>query len=184
MSSNGKLGEISKFLSYVLRHKPEDIGLSLDTEGWANLRELIACAAQAGKALDMATIKQVLAAGDKKRFALSEDRLRIRALQGHSVEHVTIGHPEMEPPEWLYHGTATRFLPAIFEKGLIAGRRHHVHLSQDPETAITVGQRHGKPAVLIVMAGEMHREGRKFFRAGNGVWLTNDVPPTFLKPYP
>lgn len=174
--------EISKFLSFVLRHQPESIGLVLDGEGWADIESLIAGAAKAGRPLDHATIAQVVATSDKKRFALSLDGWRIRAVQGHSTETVAISFAEKTPPDilYLYHGTATRFLESIRVQGLLPGKRHHVHLSADAETAIKVGQRHRKPAVLVIAAAEMRRQGHQFFQAENGVWLTATVPAQFL----
>jgi putative RNA 2'-phosphotransferase len=170
----------SKFLSFVLRHKPEAIGLALDGDGWANIDTLIACAAKDGTTLDRALIAQVVETNDKKRFAISSDGRNIRAVQGHSTESVNLTHVEKEPPALLYHGTATRFLDSIMAKGLLAGSRHHVHLSPDTETAIKVGQRHGKPVVLLVDAAAMRAAGAKFFLSENGVWLTAHVPPEFL----
>ncbi|KWZ52867.1 RNA 2'-phosphotransferase [Burkholderia ubonensis] len=162
------LDETSKYLSYVLRHAPQAVGLQLDPEGWADLDALIAGASRAGRALDRATIQAVVATNDKKRFALSGDGRRIRAVQGHST------------PDVLYHGTATRFLDSIREQGLKAGARHHVHLSRDVTTAIAVGTRYGKPVVLAIDAQRMHARGFRFFVAENGVWLTDAVPAEFL----
>lgn len=170
--------ETSKFLSYVLRHEPHAIGLTLDREGWAEIDALTACAKTAGRELDVALIRAVVASCDKKRFAISEDGLRIRAVQGHSTDSVAIQHEPKQPPEFLYHGTATRFLDSILAEGLRPGERHHVHLSQDIVTA--VGQRYGKPVVLKVEALRMHQQGFKFFQADNGVWLTTNIPPSFL----
>ncbi|MFC0399338.1 RNA 2'-phosphotransferase [Paraburkholderia rhizosphaerae] len=175
-----RLDEISKYLSYVLRHEPQAIDLCLDTEGWASIDSLIAGAAKNGRHLDRTTIQAVVANNDKKRFAISDDGQRIRAVQGHSTTAVRRKHAEEEPPEVLYHGTATRFLESIREQGLKAGSRHHVHLSQDIPTAIAVGQRYGKSAVLEIQARRMHQQGFKFFLAENGVWLTDAVPAEFL----
>lgn len=172
--------DISKFLSYVLRHEPHAIGLALDREGWAEVDALIAGARTAGKELNEALIRAVVAGSDKKRFAISEDGSRIRAVQGHSTDSVTIQHEAKVPPEFLYHGTATRFLDSILAEGLRPGERHHVHLSQDIATATTVGQRYGKPVVLKVEALWMHQQGFKFFQADNGVWLTEHVPSVFI----
>ncbi|MCF3932674.1 RNA 2'-phosphotransferase [Acuticoccus sp. M5D2P5] len=171
--------EISKFLSYVLRHAPETIGLKLDASGWADVAELLAKAKKAGKRLDLDTLRTVVAENDKQRFALSDDGRRIRAAQGHSVA-VDLGHTASEPPPLLYHGTASRNLDAIFAEGLKPGRRQQVHLSLDPDTARRVGERHGKPTVLTVDAGRMHADGFQFVRADNGVWLTDHVPPGYL----
>lgn len=175
-----QLNETSKFLSYVLRHEPQAIDLQLDSEGWADIDSLIAGAAKDGRTLDIALIQAVVSSSDKKRFTISDDGQRIRAVQGHSTASVSLQHIEKEPPEFLYHGTATRFLESIRQQGLIAGSRHHVHLSQDIATAIAVGQRYGKPVVLKIEALRMNQQGFKFFQAENGVWLTNHVPMSFI----
>ena len=172
--------DVSKFLSYVLRHEPHAIGITLDSEGWAEIDALIAGAQHAGKTLDAELIRTVVAGSDKKRFALSDDGRRIRAVQGHSTDTVAIQHDAKVPPEFLYHGTATRFLDSILAEGLRPGERHHVHLSQDIVTATAVGQRYGKPVVLKIEALRMHQQGFKFFQADNRVWLTTNVPPSFL----
>jgi putative RNA 2'-phosphotransferase len=125
-------------------------------------------------------IQQVVASSDKKRFAISEDGLRIRAVQGHSTQSVAITYAEKVPPEFLYHGTATRFLESIMKEGLRPGERQHVHLSEDIQTATAVGLRYGKPVVLEIEALRMHQQGFKFFQAENGVWLSEKVPNSFL----
>ncbi|VVP60968.1 RNA 2'-phosphotransferase [Pseudomonas fluorescens] len=175
-----QLNEISKFLSYVLRHEPQSIGLQLDMEGWAEIDFLIAGAAKEGRILDRELILAVVSSSDKKRFSISNDAQYIRAVQGHSTESVNLQYIEKEPPQILYHGTATRFLESIQQQGLIAGSRHHVHLSQDIATAVAVGQRYGKPVVLKIEALRMYQQGLKFFQAENGVWLTNHVPPDLI----
>ncbi len=168
----------SKFLSLVLRHQPEVIGLILDDSGWADIDTLIRLS-QAHKPLTRALIEQVVEANSKQRFAISEDGRRIRANQGHSIE-VELGLQPLAPPTLLYHGTATRFVDAIRREGLVKRSRQHVHLSADADTATAVGARHGKPAVLIVRAGEMAAAGHAFFRSENGVWLTDAVPVGFI----
>lgn len=175
-----QLSRISKFLSFVLRHQPDAIGITLDSEGWADMAALIAAAARDGKQLDRALIEAVVAGSDKKRFAISDDGLRIRAVQGHSTQSVDIQYSEKAAPEVLYHGTATRFLASIRNDGLRPGSRQYVHLSQDEQTAVAVGQRHGKPVVLSVKAQRMREQGFKFYQADNGVWLTEAVPARFL----
>ncbi|MEB0048715.1 MULTISPECIES: RNA 2'-phosphotransferase [unclassified Pseudomonas] len=175
-----QLNEISKFLSYVLRHEPQSIGLQLDMEGWAEIDLLIAGAAKEGRVLDRELILDIVSSSDKKRFAISNDAQYIRAVQGHSTESVNLQYIEKEPPQILYHGTATRFLESIQQQGLIAGSRHHVHLSQDVATAIAVGQRYGKPVVLKIEALRMYQQGLKFFQSENGVWLTDHVPILFI----
>lgn len=175
-----KLIEVSKFLSYVLRHEPESIGLTLDREGWADIAELIAGAAQGGHVLDEMLIRAVVETNDKKRFAISADGLRIRAVQGHSTESVDIAFAEKQPPDILYHGTASRFIESIMREGLKPGQRQYVHLSVETGTAESVGRRYGKPVILQVRSGEMHDQGFRFFQAENGVWLVERVPVEFL----
>jgi putative RNA 2'-phosphotransferase len=165
-------------LSFVLRHKPDAISLQLDAQGWVEISDLIE-KASSEMPLTPELIKQVVATNDKQRFSLSEDCRRIRANQGHSIK-VDLDLAPKTPPPVLYHGTTTRFLSSILEKGLLPGQRHHVHLSTDIETAAAVGQRHGKPVVLQVASGEMHQQGFTFLLSKNGVWLTKSVPNNFL----
>jgi putative RNA 2'-phosphotransferase len=174
-----QLKHISKFLSLVLRHEPEQIGLVLDEEGWADVAALIEKINKKGISLDLATLQIVVDTNDKKRFAFNEDKSRIRASQGHTVE-VDLNLPPQVPPKILYHGTAIKFLPIIKEKGLFRMERQHLHLSAEEETAKNVGGRHGKPVVLVVQALAMHEKGHVFYLSDNGVWLTGQVPPAFI----
>ncbi|MFJ1299579.1 RNA 2'-phosphotransferase [Pseudomonadota bacterium AL_CKDN230030165-1A_HGKHYDSX7] len=176
-----RLKDTSKFLSLVLRHQPDAIGLALDSEGWAEIDALIAGAAREGRRLDLPLIHAVVDTNDKKRFSLSADGRRIRAVQGHTTDSVNLSHVEKAPPDVLFHGTATRFLESILRQGLIPGSRHHVHLSHNIDTATAVGSRYGKPVVLTVEALRMQAQGFKFFQAENGVWLTAHVPVAFLR---
>lgn len=176
---NKELIRISKFLSLVLRHKPETIGITLDPQGWVDVDVLLAASRRAGVPLSGEILRQVVAQNNKQRFALSSDGLRIRANQGHSVP-VDLGLFPRIPPKHLFHGTATRFLSSIAEKGLLPGRRTHVHLSVDEQTARAVGRRHGTPVILTVQARRMHDEGFLFYCSDNGVWLIATVPPEFL----
>lgn len=172
--------EKSKFLSLVLRHAPETIGLSLDGAGWAQVDVLLERANANGVSLNWKSLSQIVANSDKQRFIFSDDGKRIRANQGHSVQ-VDLELPPQEPPIRLFHGTAFRFLESIRSNGLQPMKRQHVHLSPDEQTAESVGRRHGQPCVLLVDAKAMHSSGQVFFRAKNGVWLTAAVSPEFIE---
>lgn len=171
--------QLSKFLSFVLRHKPDAIGLTLDPQGWASIDELLVKSDAAGTRFSREDLLHIVGTSDKKRFSVSADRLRIRAAQGHSVT-VELGLSPQEPPTFLYHGTATRFVDSIRSEGLRPQARQQVHLSVDEATAHGVGQRHGKPVMLKVESLRMHTKGFKFFLADNGVWLTDQEPAEFL----
>ena len=171
--------ETSKYISLILRHKPEVIGITLDEHGWANVAELIEGVSRTHP-LDMETLERIVAEDEKQRYSFSEDKTLIRANQGHSVP-VDIELEEVEPPEILYHGTGEKFTESTDKIGLISKSRLYVHLSGDIETARKVGTRHGKPIIYIVKSGEMHRDGFKFFRSINGVWLTKEVPVKYLE---
>lgn len=177
MSDN--LKQQSKFLSLVLRHEPESIGLTLDSGGWALLSEVIRCANAHGQQLTQERIETIVLTNDKQRFALSDDGTKIRANQGHSVT-VDLGLQPVCPPPRLFHGTASRFLEAILQEGLKPGSRQSVHLSSDEQTAVAVGKRHGRPVVLDIDALAMHAEGHAFYQADNGVWLVSAVPPKYI----
>ncbi|HEY6722960.1 MAG TPA: RNA 2'-phosphotransferase [Polyangiaceae bacterium] len=173
------LVKTSKFLSFVLRHHPESIGLPLDSAGWADVDDLIRLANASGRRLDRELVFLVVETSDKQRFALDEARTRIRANQGHSIE-VDLGLSPRTPPPVLFHGTALRFLESIRSSGLVPGTRTHVHLSQDRSTARAVGARHGKPVVLSIDAAAMHAFGSEFRLAHNGVWLVAQVSVRFI----
>lgn len=170
---------ISKFLSQILRHRPGKIGLTLDDNGWADVAELLEKSAAKGMQIDRETLQIVVDTNDKKRFAFSDDGLRIRASQGHSID-IDLDLPPQTPPEILFHGTAETSVKSIRREGLLPMRRQHVHLSKDIETAQKVGGRHGKAVVLTVQAGAMARKRFKFYQSENGVWLTDAVPPEFI----
>lgn len=175
-----QLVKLSRFLSMVLRHDPASIGLVLDANGWADVDLLIAKAQASGQPLDRDRLHRIVADSDKQRFALSPDGARIRANQGHSVE-IDLALEPIEPPDRLYHGTADSNLASIVATGLNRGSRQHVHLSSDAATATKVGARHGRPVVLEIKSGLMHREGHRFFRSENGVWLTEHVPVGYIR---
>ncbi|WP_155629680.1 RNA 2'-phosphotransferase [Burkholderia territorii] len=176
-----QLTDISKFLSFVLRHAPESIGIQLDREGWANIDSVLASAATLPFTLNREKLHIVVSENDKKRFEISADDQRIRAIQGHTSSSVRREYAENLPPEFLYHGTVERYLDSILEQGLLPGSRHHVHLSANIETAISVGRRRGNPVVLKIDSSRMYRQGFKFFLTENGVWLTAAVPIDFIE---
>jgi putative RNA 2'-phosphotransferase len=169
----------SKFLSLVLRHQPETAGLKLDDGGWVGVDDLLAGCTRAGMAMTREELEVMVATNAKKRFEVSVDGGRIRASQGHSVE-VDLQYEAHNPPDVLYHGTATRFLEAIRGQGLLKMQRHHVHLSAGTAAAMEVGARYGKPALLTIRSAAMHEAGFVFYRSSNGVWLVEEVPVEFI----
>ncbi len=175
MAANIK--KISKYLSFLLRHKPEAIGLTLDANGWASIEELICKTTQ--YALTPELIATVVETNDKRRFSLSEDGCKIRANQGHSLE-IDLELAPIEPPEQLFHGTAVRFLAGIRAKGLSKMKRHHVHLSESATVARNVGSRYGEPVVLTVASRQMHQDGYLFYKTINNVWLVDSVPYEYI----
>ena len=171
--------DTSKFISLILRHKPETIGISLDEHGWADVSELIAGVSKTHP-LDMEILERIVAEDEKQRYSFNEDKTLIRANQGHSIP-VDVELEKVEPPEILYHGTATKYEEAIDKEGLIPKSRLYVHLSGDEETARKVGIRHGKLLLYHVKSKAMHKDGYEFFRSVNGVWLTKTVPVKYLE---
>ncbi|MFJ9679846.1 RNA 2'-phosphotransferase [Streptomyces sp. NPDC101194] len=170
--------KVSKYLSKHLRHQPERIGITLDANGWVAIDELLRAMARNNFPISRTELDHVVAVNDKRRFAVEDGR--IRASQGHTVP-VDLALPAAEPPAYLYHGTVGHALDAIRSEGLRPMNRTHVHLSPDRETATRVGARRGRPVVLSVDAGAMHRAGHTFYVSANGVWLTDAVPPAFLR---
>ncbi len=173
--------KISKRLSYVLRHKPEAIGIELDESGWVSTEDLLNKLNEHGTPIDLTVLQRVVANNDKQRFSFNLDGTRIRANQGHSID-LDLQLTEKQPPDILYHGTAHKNQEVIRAKGILKMNRHHVHLSGNQETAINVGQRHGQPIVLEVNAGEMYANGHRFYVSLNGVWLTDHFPSEYLTP--
>lgn len=173
------LKETSKFISLILRHKPEAIGITLDEHGWANVDDLIAGISKT-QPISMAILEQIVAEDEKQRYSFNEDKTLIRANQGHSIP-VDVELEEKEPPEVLYHGTGEKYVNSIDVQGLIPKSRLYVHLSSDKDPAVKVAQRHGKPIMYIVNSGEMFRDGYIFYQSVNGVWLTKEVPLSYLK---
>ena len=168
----------SRYISFILRHKPEAAGIHLDQNGWANVAELIRGVSKTHP-LDMALLEEIVATDDKQRYSFDESKTRIRANQGHSIP-VDVELEELEPPEKLWHGTATKYVADIAQSGLLAKSRLYVHLSPDYDTAVKVGSRHGSPVVFAVNAKQMYHDGYRFYKSANNVWLTKYVPPFYL----
>ncbi len=175
-NSDVKLG---RFLSLVLRHNPGAAGITLDEHGWADVNELLAGVNRAGRKIDMDTLERIVRENNKRRYSFNGDHTRIRANQGHSLS-VDVELKEAEPPRYLYHGTASRFLPAIQGEGIRRMSRQYVHLSGEFETAVAVGKRHGNPVVITIDAAAMRRDGITFYRSENGVWLCEHVEPKYF----
>lgn len=176
----GRLDKLSVFISLVLRHKPDAAGIVLDEHGWANVEELINGINHTGRKIDITILEEIVRTDNKQRYSFNEDKTLIRANQGHSVP-VDVDLKEKEPPEFLYHGTADRFLKDIMAEGLKPMSRLYVHLSKDIETANKVGKRHGSPVILRVQSGKMNQDGIKFYISENGVWLTKKVDVKYLE---
>jgi len=180
MINDKQITHISKFLSLVLRHQPETIGIQLDQRGWTDIDELIEKANSYGVKFDREILNHIVATNSKKRFAFNNTLDKIRASQGHSVE-IELGYTNQKPPEILFHGTGEKSVQSILDTGLEKRNRQHVHLSSDFDTAVKVGQRHGKPFVFKVLAERMYNDNFQFFISDNGVWLTDHVPTKYLK---
>lgn len=172
--------DLGPFISLILRHKPEVIGITLDEHGWANVTELITGINNSGKYIDMKMLENIVATNNKKRYSFNEDKTLIRANQGHSVK-VDVELQAALPPDILYHGTAEKYINDILKTGIIHKSRLHVHLSEDIETATNVGSRHGKAVILEINAKKMHEDGIVFYKSINGVWLTDNIDIKYIK---
>ena len=171
-----------RFLSLILRHRPEVIGITLDEHGWADVDKLLA-GINRTRPLDMAGLEEIVRTDEKQRYSFNADKTKIRANQGHSVP-VDVELQAVPPPELLYHGTGEKYVASIEAQGLLPRTRLYVHLSGDYETAFKVGARHGKPCIFEVRAGQMAADGYRFYRSVNGVWLTKEVPARYLTRIP
>ena len=180
MGNQKNLTKISKYMSLILRHRPEVIGLTLDPHGWADVKALIRGIQGKYPEFNRKTLEEIVESDEKQRYSFDQYGMRIRANQGHSV-HVDVDMEEMDPPEILYHGTGRKSLSSILEKGLLPGNRLFVHLSKDTETARKVGARHGDPVIFIVHAGQMAKDGYTFRLSANGVWQIPEVPAKYLE---
>lgn len=172
------LEQLSRFLSFILRHKPESIGIALDEHGWANVEELLA-GINEQHFIDMEMLEEIVATDNKQRYSFNEDKTLIRANQGHSIP-VDVELEKKEPPEYLWHGTGEKYVVYIKEQGLLPKSRLYVHLSADYETAVKVGTRHGKPVIFKISSRQMAAAGYEFYCSVNGVWLTKSVPVEYL----
>lgn len=174
-----RLDEVSKFISMILRHKPEVIGITLDEHGWADVSALVNGVSEKYP-FNMKILEEIVRTDNKQRYSFNDDKTLIRANQGHSIP-VYVELEIAYPPEFLWHGTGEKYVESIEAIGLIPKSRLYVHLSVDEETAINVGKRHGKPIVYRVRSGEMTKQGYTFYRSKNGIWLTKTVPIEFLE---
>lgn len=165
-------------MAYILRHRPDSFGLSIDCHGWVDVGGLVN-AVKTKYPFDVATLEKIVATDTKKRYSFNEDRTKIRANQGHSIT-VDVEMAEAVPPSVLYHGTGCKYVESILKQGLLPKSRLHVHLSNNYATALSVGSRHGEPVVFEVNAKAMHEAGHSFWLSENGVWLTKAVPPEYL----
>ncbi|RMZ60768.1 RNA 2'-phosphotransferase [Chryseobacterium nematophagum] len=171
--------KLSKFLSLILRHQPELINLTLDENGWAYIEDLKLKSSHNKMYFTLEELDEVVETNNKKRFIFNEDKTKIRANQGHSID-IDLGLKPQKPPEFLYHGTALHNIDSILEKGIERRNRQHVHLSPDKETATKVGMRHGKPIILTIRTGKMFEDGVLFYLSENGVWLTDYVNVQYI----
>ena len=171
--------KLSKFISLILRHKPEEVGITLDEHGWAKVNDLINGINNSGRKIDKDVLEEIIRTDNKQRYSFNEDKTKIRANQGHSIP-VVIDFKELEPPDTLYHGTATKSIEGMQAQGIKPMSRLYVHLSKDFETAKQVGSRHGECVVLVINAKKMYKDGIKFYLSENGVWLTESVDPKYI----
>lgn len=174
------LTNLSRYMSLILRHKPEVIGITLDEHGWARVNDLICGIEKNNPGFNMDILEQIVRTDSKQRYSFNDDKSLIRANQGHSV-NVDVELREKEPPEYLYHGTGEKYVKSINQDGLIPKSRLYVHLSKDIETAENVGKRHGKEVTYRIDSRQMYRDGYKFYLSENGVWLTKEVPVKYLE---
>ncbi len=174
-----RLVKLGRFISLILRHSPETIGIKLDEKGWADVEELIILMNKNRRKIDIDTLKEIVETNNKKRYEFSDDFKKIRACQGHSI-NVDVELEQAVPPKFLYHGTAVKNIESIKKEGIKKASRQHVHLSSDYNTAYNVGERHGKPYIIKVLSGKMGEDGKKFYISKNEVWLSDDIETEYL----
>lgn len=174
------LNNISKYMSLILRHKPDVIGIELDEHGWANVNDLISGIEKDNHGFNFELLEEIVRSDSKQRYSFNDDKILIRANQGYSI-NVDVELKEKEPPEYLYHGTGEKYVKSINQDGLIPKSRLYVHLSKDIKTAENVGKRHGKEIIYRINSGRMYRNGYKFYLSENGIWLTKEAPVKYLE---
>ena len=178
---NKRLIDVSKIISYALRHRPDEFGLSLDKEGWVDFE--VFCRALASYKhpvyVDKETIEKIIAESDKKRFELTDGK--IRATYGHSIDAKKKKKKSI-PPNILFHGTSHKAYDLIRKEGLKPMNRQYVHLSVDAATARKVGSRHDRnPVILAINSSKMYSDGFKFFHSTNdGTWMCESVPSSYI----
>lgn len=177
--NKGQISKISKYMSYILRHKPEDAGITLDEHGWADVGKLVSAVGKKFPGFDVMLLMCIVGSDEKQRYSLNENGSKIRANQGHSIR-VDLELEAVTPPDILYHGTTLKYVESIRQSGLKPKSRQYVHLSKDMNTAFEVGKRHGKPYVYMIDTHKMWEDGHEFFLSENGVWLTKEVPAKYL----
>ncbi len=173
------LTKTSKYISLLLRHKPEKAGIHLDQHGWADVEELIKGVSKTHM-FNMEILEEIVRTDNKQRYSFNEDKTKIRANQGHSIP-VDVELEQKLPPDILWHGTGEKYVTSIEKQGLLPKSRLYVHLSGDYDTAVNVGCRHGKPVVYEVNSRQMQVDGYVFYQSVNGVWLTKHVPVEYLE---
>jgi len=176
---DSQLEKTSRYISFLLRHRPEAAGLTLDEHGWANTTELIECVSKT-RHITLTLLEQIVSTDEKQRYAFNEDKSLIRANQGHSIP-VDVELIPSTPPKKLWHGTAKKYVDSIDKSGLLSQTRLYVHLSADHQTAVTVGRRHGEPVVYTIDSAQMYADGYIFYKSVNGIWLTKNVPAIYLQ---
>ena len=178
---NNKNDRLSKFISLVLRHKPELANITLNSRGYADVNSLIKGVNKTGRYIDLEILKNIVVSDKKGRYKFNEDMTKIRANQGHSLDYIDLELEVVKPLDILYHGTATKNLDSILKTGLNKMNRNHVHLSDNLKTASQVGQRHGELVILEINAKKMYKDGYEFYLSDNKVWLTDIVPIKYIK---
>ena len=177
--SNDLKTKQSKYISLLLRHKPEAGNLTLDQHGWCDVRALIKAVKDQFKGFSLADLEDIVTTDEKQRYAFNDTKTKIRANQGHSI-NVDVEFKELIPTTNLYHGTATRYLDSIMRDGLTPQSRQWVHLTDKLDEAILTGSRHGTPVVLVIDVAKMIEDGYKFYISANNRYMIKHVPAKYI----